>query len=235
MMEALREAARTRLRLFGVTNEQIAKLVRTRHPQTVVTVYSPSSGIVTEQLVTAGQYVNEGTPLYTVVPLSSVWVEAQVYENELANIAVGTYASITTESYPSKVFQGRVTFIDSRVSPAARTVKVRVELSNANGLLKSGMFVKVLLEGRAVRELAIPESAAVIRGNQVFAWIQASPGNFEPKAIVIGRKGDGYYEVLSGLAKGVTVASSGGFLLDAEGQIQPAASGAAAQHGGNNR
>jgi Cu(I)/Ag(I) efflux system membrane fusion protein len=235
MMEGLRDASRSRLRFFGVTNEQIAELARTRHLQPVVTVFSPSSGIVTEQLVSAGQYVNEGTPLFTVVPLSSVWVEAQVYENELANVAVGTSASITAESYPSKIFQGKVIFIDSTVSPEARTVKVRVELSNSNGLLKPGMFVKVVLEGRAVRELAVPEGAAVIRGNQAFAWIQAYPGHFEPKAIAIGRRGDGFCEVLSGLAKGETVASSGGFLLDAEGQMQPSISDAVAQPGGYKR
>jgi Cu(I)/Ag(I) efflux system membrane fusion protein len=235
MMEALREASRNRLRFFGVTNAQIAELVRTRHLQPVVTVFSPSPGIVTEQLVNTGQYVNEGTPLFTVVPLSSVWVEAQVYENELAKVAVGTRASITAEAYPSKIFQGKVISIDSTVSPEARTVKVRVELSNSNGLLKPGMFVKVVIEGRAERELAVPESAAVIRGNQVFAWIQAYPGHFEPKAIAIGRKGDGFCEVLSGLAKGETVASSGGFLLDAEGRIQSSSSDAVAQPGGSKR
>jgi Cu(I)/Ag(I) efflux system membrane fusion protein len=234
MMDGLRDAARTRLRLLGITDAQIAQLVRTGHSQTSVTIYSPASGVVSEKYVTAGQYVSEGTPLYTVVPLSSVWVEAELYESELAHAPVGTSALVTTEAYPSKVFPGRVTFVDTTVSPEARTVKVRVELSNAQGLLKPGMFVKVVLRENAVRALAVPDSATIIRGSQTFAWIEVSSGTFEPRIVVIGRKGNGFSEVLSGLAKGEKVASSGGFLIDSEGQLQATNAGPSSQHSGKN-
>jgi Cu(I)/Ag(I) efflux system membrane fusion protein len=222
MMEGLRDAARVRLKLWGVTDAQIAGLARTRQPKTVVTVFSPVAGVVTERLVTAGQYVNEGTPLFSVAPLSNVWVNAELYENEINRAAVGTAVFVTTEAYPDKVFQGRVAFVDTAVSPETRTLKVRIDLANPGGLLKPEMFVKVTLKGRKIRTLAVPEGAVVITGDRALTWIETSPGSFEPRDVTVGRRGNGFYEILSGLTGGEPVAVSGGFLIDSESQLKAA-------------
>jgi Cu(I)/Ag(I) efflux system membrane fusion protein len=222
MMEGLRDASRSRLKLWGFTDAQIAELTRTGRPKVAVTVFSPAAGVVTERLVTTGQYVNEGAPLFSVALQSSVWVEAELYENEIGRVAVGTPAVVTTEAYPGKTLQGRVAFVDPVVNPETRTLKVRVDLANPGGLLKAEMFVKVALKGRNVKALAVPEGAVIVTGDRALAWIETAPGAFEPRYIAIGRKGEGFCEIVSGLSKGETVAASGGFLIDSESQLKSA-------------
>jgi len=222
MMEGLRDASRSRLKLWGVADKQIEELKRTRQPKVAVTVFSPASGVVTERLVTAGQYVNEGAPLFSVAPQSSVWVEAELYENEIGKVAIGTPALVTTEAYPGKALQGRVAFVDPVVNPETRTLKVRFDLSNPEGLLKPEMFVKVALKGRKFKALAVPEGAVIVTGDRALAWVETAPGTFEPRYITIGRKGEGFCEIVSGLSEGELVAASGGFLIDSESQLKSA-------------
>ena len=224
MMAGLRDAARKRLKLWGLTDAQLGELVRMRQPKLTVTIFSPASGVVTERLVTAGQYVNEGTPLFSVASLSSVWVEAELYETDLGVAAIGTTAVVTADAYPGKTFRGRVTFVDPAVNPETRTLKVRIELPNPGNLLKPEMFVKAALAGRKTKTLAVPEGAVVITGSRAVTWVEASPGSFEPRTVTVGRRGDGYYEILSGLSEGETVAASGGFLIDSESQLRAAQS-----------
>jgi membrane fusion protein, copper/silver efflux system len=235
MMEGLRDAARTRLKLWGVTNAQVTELERTRQPKVTLTVFSPTTGVVTERLVTAGQYVNEGAALFSVAPLSSIWVEAELYESEISKAPVGTPAIVTSEAYPGKELLGRIAFVDPAVNPATRTVKVRIDMPNPGDLLKPEMFVKVVLRGKKMRALAIPEDAVVITGERALVWIETVPGTFEPKKISVGRRGDGFCEVLSGLTEGESVAASGGFLIDSENQLKTANAGATTQHAGNRR
>lgn len=229
MMGGLRDAARVRLKQWGVSDSQVAELSRTRQPKSVVTVYAPASGIVTERLVTAGQYVNEGAPLFSVAPLSTVWVHAELYETECGRVAVGAPAVVTTETWPGKEFRGKVAFVDPVINPETRTLKVRVDLANPGELLKPEMFVKVALKGRKVRALAVPEDAVVVTGDRALAWVESAPGTFEPRNVTLGRRGSGFYEVLSGLSAGEAVAASGGFLIDSESQLKSARSGAPEQ------
>jgi Cu(I)/Ag(I) efflux system membrane fusion protein len=235
MMEGLRDASRSRLKLWGFTDAQIAELTRTGRPKVAVTVFSPAAGVVTERLVTAGQYVNEGAPLFSVASQSSVWVEAELYENEIGRVAVGTPAVVTTEAYPGKALQGRVAFVDPVVNPETRTLKVRVDLANPGGLLKAEMFVKVALKGRKVTALAVPEGAVIVTGDRALAWIETAPGAFEPRYIAIGRKGEGFCEIISGLSKDETVAASGGFLIDSESQLKSAQTGTPHEREGKGR
>lgn len=226
MMEGLRDASRSRLKVWGVSDQQIAELERSRQPKKVVSVKSPVTGVVTERLVTTGQYVNEGAPLFSVGSLSGVWIFAELYENDLGRMETGTPALVTTEAFPGKVFQGRVAFVDPVVNPETRTLKVRVDLDNRGGLLKPEMFVKVILKGRKIRELAIPEGAAIFSGDRSMVWVESAPGKFVPRNVTLGRKGDGYYQVISGLSGGESVAASGGFLIDAESRLNAVQSGA---------
>jgi len=220
MMEGLRDASAMRLKGWGMSDRQIADLERSRQPKRVVTIHAPVAGIVTERLVTAGQYVNEGAALFSIGSLSTLWVFAELYENDLGRAEASSAALVTTEAYPGKVFQGKVTFVDPVINPETRTLKVRIDLDNRLGLLKPEMFVKVRLKGRKIKELAIPEGAVIFSGECSMVWVESPPGVYLPRNITVGRKGDGYYEVISGLSGGESVAASGGFLIDAESQLK---------------
>ncbi len=231
MSSGLVRAARTRLKLWGVTDGQIADLERTKEPRIVFTVFAPASGTVTERLVTAGQYVGEGTPLYSIADLDRIWVQAEIYEPEIHKVPVGTPAVVTTEAYPGKKFRGRAAFVEPFLNPETRTVKVRVDLPNPGGILKPDMFVNVAFRGRKGKVLAVPDSAVLVTGERSVAWIEVSPNTFEPRTVRVGDKSDGYYEVLSGLKAGDSVVTSAGFLIDSESQLKGGSSDPHAGHG----
>jgi membrane fusion protein, copper/silver efflux system len=225
MMTGLRDASRSRLALWGLTDRQISELERSRQPKKIVTINSPASGVIIERLVTVGQYVNEGAPLFSVGSLSTVWVIAELYESDLGRIEIGAPSLVATEAFPGKTFQGRVTFLEPVINSETRTLKVRIDLDNRGGLLKPEMFVKVRLKSRKLRALAVPEGAVIFSGDRSLVWLENGPSVFVPRNITVGRKGDGYYEVLSGLVGGESVAASGGFLLDGESQLKSGSSG----------
>ena len=229
MMTGLRDASRSRLVAWGFTQQQIVELEHSRQPKSVVTVSSPATGVITERLVTTGQYVNEGTALYSVGSLSTVWVFAELFENDLGRIESGAPALVTTDAYPGKIFQGRVALVDPALNPETRTLKVRIDLDNNSGLLKPEMFVKVKLTSRKLKALAVPEGAVIFSGERSLVWVENGPGAYAPRNITVGRKGDGFYEVISGLAGGEAVAASGGFLIDGESQLRPAPTGASGE------
>ncbi len=232
MSDDLLQAAAERLKLWGVTDGQIAELGRTGEPKVVFTVFSPASGLVTERLVTTGQYVAEGTPLFSIADLGRVWVQAEIYETEIHKVPVGTAAVITTDAYPGREFRGKASFVDPFLNPETRTVKVRVELSNPGGLLKPDMFVRVAFRGKKGRALAVPDTAVLVTGERAMVWTEVSPNAFEPRMVRVGHKTDGFYEVLSGLEEGETVVTSAGFLIDSESQLKAGASDPHAGHGG---
>jgi len=232
MSDGLLSAARTRLKLWGVTDAQVAELERTKEPKTTVTVFAPASGIVTERLVTTGQYVMEGAVLYSIANLDPVWVQAEIYEFEIHKVQVGTAAVITTEASPGKEFRGKVAFVDPFLNPETRTVRVRIDLPNPGGLLKPDMFVRVSFKGSKGKELAVPDSAVLITGERAMAWVEVKANAFEPRMVKVGHKSGGYYEILSGLKEGETVVTSAGFLIDSESQLKSGSSNPHEGHGG---
>ena len=142
MSKATVMAAREKLRLWGLTEKQIAKIERRGKPSDHMTIYSPSSGIVIHKHVQQGMYVNTGTKIYTIADLSQVWVRLDAYESDLIWLRYGHNVEFTTESYPGEVFKGTISFIDPILNQATRTVKVRVNLANPEMKLKPGMFVR---------------------------------------------------------------------------------------------
>jgi Cu(I)/Ag(I) efflux system membrane fusion protein len=230
MSSALLEAARARLKLWGVTDAQIAGLERSGEPGLASTVFSPASGVVTERLVSAGQYVAEGSPLFSIADPARVWVQAEIYETEIGRVPVGTPAVVTTEAWPGREFRGRASFVDPFLNPETRTARVRVELANPGGLLKPEMFVRVAFRGRKGRALAVPDTAVLVTGERAMVWTEVSPNAYEPRTVRVGHKSGGFYEVLSGLSEGETVVTSAGFLIDSESQLR---SGSADPHAGH--
>lgn len=229
MMEGLRDAARQRLGNWGMSGRQIAELERTRQPKRVVTIHAPFAGIVTERLVTAGQYVSEGTPLFSLSSLARLWVFAELFEHDLPRSSVGSPAMVTTEAIPGKLFPGRVAFIDPSVNPETRTVRVRIDLDNSAGLLKPEMFVKVRLKGKRNSGLAVPEDAVLFSGERATVWVEKTAGVFAPRLVTVGTREGGFVEIVSGVSDGETIASSGGFLIDAESQLKTPRTGASGE------
>lgn len=224
--EGVVEAARTRLHLWGMTDAQINALDKTGQIKNAVDVYSPISGTVVDMKVRQGDYISEGSEIYTVAELGRVWMLADVYEYEFSKVSLGSEVEVTADAFPGRVFRGRVSFIDPSVNPESRTVKVRVDLPNPNMVLKPEMFVNARIFSRAQRGLTIPASAVLYTGNRNVAWVEVGPNVFEPRDLKLGLRSGDDYLVLSGLKEGDSVVSQGGFLIDSEAQLRASASGA---------
>ncbi|MEO6665422.1 MAG: efflux RND transporter periplasmic adaptor subunit [Nitrospiria bacterium] len=211
-------AARERLRRLNLSDEQIDA----SSTGAETTLVAPISGIVTKRLAVQGAYATPETPLYEIADLSTVWVHAQVYEQELAQVAVGQEAEVTLAAYPGEKFRGRVAFIDPALTPETRTARVRLDLPNPNLRLKPGMYGDVTIGVGGEPVLAVPREAVLESGTRTLAFLDRGEGRFEPREISTGRTFDGYTEVLGGLQAGDQVVTSGTFLIDSESQLMAA-------------
>jgi Cu(I)/Ag(I) efflux system membrane fusion protein len=245
--EGLVASARQRLQLLGVKEQQLAELEKAGEPNIRLAIYTPLSGVVIEKLVLVGQYVNAGDPLFSIADLSTVWVEAEVYENDFAAVKVGQRVKVVSQSYPGTTFSGRVTFIYPFLDPKTRTLKVRVEMANPGLKLKPDMFVNANIRAPLGSSLVVPVAAVIDTGNRQVAWVEIKPGIFEPREVQVGARSGDHVQILAGLKAGETVAASGAYLIDSESQLRggggqdhsrhtggkPAASGQAPATGGH--
>ncbi|HXI11146.1 MAG TPA: efflux RND transporter periplasmic adaptor subunit [Thermoanaerobaculia bacterium] len=217
----LAESGRRRLRLLGMSDSQIAQVARSGKPITSTAITAPVSGIVTRKLVVPQQYVTAGQTLFEVADLSTVWVEADVYEQDLSKIAIGQRVSVTVPSLSGVTLAGTIAFVQPTVTGESRSTRVRIELPNRNFVLKPDMYVSVRLFGDPGRPtLFVPTTAIVDRGQQQFIWVEVSPGSFAPRQVTMGSRTPENVEITSGLTAGETIAIEGGFLLDSEAQLR---------------
>jgi len=233
------KASREKLSLLGISAEKINKIERTGEVDKIVNIDSPIQGIVIHKNAKEGMYVKTGTRIYTVADLSSVWVELDAYESDLALIKYGSSVEFTTETYPGKKFEGKVDFIDPVVTPKSQTVKVRVSVPNENLDLKPGMFVKAIVRSQidsdgnvvkkptssssAVAPLIIPVTAAMKTGTRAVVYIEIpnkERPTYEGREVVLGSRVGNFYIVKEGLDEGDFVVTRGSFKLDAEMQIR---------------
>ncbi|HEX7153875.1 MAG TPA: efflux RND transporter periplasmic adaptor subunit [Thermoanaerobaculia bacterium] len=225
--EDLVESTRRRLSLFGMTEAQIRQLERTSKVITATNVTSTVNGIVTKKLVVDQQYVEQGQPLLEVADLSQVWVEADVYEQQLPDVRLGQRVVITSAANPGLELPGTVSFIVPVLAGTTRTARVRIDLSNPGLQLKPDMYVNVRIFGApAAAHIMVPPSAVVDRGQRQFVWVETSPGTFEPREVKIGPRHGEQVVIVSGLRGGETIVVEGGFLLDSEAQLRAATSAA---------
>jgi Cu(I)/Ag(I) efflux system membrane fusion protein len=174
--------------------------------------------------VVKGQRVDTGQELYRIVDLTQLWIIAEVAESDISSIDVGTPAVVTLRAYPDKPIEGRVGFIYPDIKPETRTVRVRIELPNPDGRLKTDMYADVAFRPGAERGavLAVAESALIDSGARQFVLVAKGEGRFEPRAVKPGLRAGGYVEIRDGVAAGEEVVTSATFLIDAESNLQSA-------------
>ena len=218
----LAQAARQRLEQYGVAPEEIAALEKGGKVEKYLTVYSPVSGYVTERNALPNAYVQPETKVYTIADLSTIWVYANVYQNDVARLRPGDPAKVMLDAYPGRVFSGRIDQILPQVDQTTRTVKVRLVLANPRLVLKPGMYVNVEIANNIGRQLVVPASAVLQSGQQAIAFIDHGQGHLEPRTVTTGPQIDGSMVILSGLKPGDRVVTSANFLVDSEAQLQAA-------------
>ena len=232
--ESLVQSARRRLELWDVTDEQIKELEKRGKPSRAMTLYAPASGFVTTRNAFPRQRVMPETELYTLADLSTVWIVADIYEFEAADIKLGQSATVTLSSYPGREFKGKITYVFPQVDNTTRTVKVRIELANKRYELKQDMFADVVLRIMYGSKLVIPQEAVMDSGLEQLVFVAHEGGYFEPRKVQIGAKVDEKYIVLGGLQRGERVVTSGNFLIDSESKLKSATNGmgtASTDHG----
>jgi RND family efflux transporter MFP subunit len=235
---SLLEAARKRLELWDITEDEIKALERDGKAQRTLTIHSPVSGVVTERAAYHhGRFVNPEMDLYTIVDLSTVWAIGEVYEYELPLVKVGQTAEIALPySNSQPALRGKINFVYPSVDPKTRTGQIRVELPNPHLGLKPDMFVNVVLKVDLGEQLVIPEEAVLDSGAEQVVFVAHEGGYFEPRKVQLGTRVDHQYIVLNGLKAGERIVTSGNFLIDSESQLKSAMGAMAGMdHGGGPR
>jgi cobalt-zinc-cadmium efflux system membrane fusion protein len=213
------EAARQRLLLLGMSKKQVDALTHPSQVMADVVVPAPITGVITGRSANLGQVVGMGEALFVVTDLSEVWVVGDLYEQDFARVRVGSESTITTPAYPELRLQGRVSYIDPRVDPQARTAKVRVEVPNPDGQLRLGMYMTMLFSTASGAPVVMVPRAAVqtIGGRQVvFVAVPDEEGRFVQRTVTLGSLAGESYTVLQGLQSGEVVVTEGSFFLRAE-------------------
>lgn len=216
------DAAKQRLRLWNITDAQIADLEKTRKPEETLTLKSPFKGVVQALGVDQGRKVMAGERVVEVADLSTVWVWAQFYENELALLKKGTPVTISSSAYPGEKFNGKISLIDPFLNDASRTARVRIDVENSTTKLRPEMYVNVEMKMDMGEGLAVPVPAVLPTGLRNIVFVDKGDGKLEPRFIELGRKYGDLYEVLSGLKEEERVVTSANFLIDAEAKVQGA-------------
>jgi Cu(I)/Ag(I) efflux system membrane fusion protein len=217
----LAEAARNRLQLLGMSEEQIGLLEKTGEPQARITLYAPISGVIAELGVREGMTVMSGTMLFRLVDLSSVWVNAEVPEAQITWLRPGTSVEARVPSFPGQVFRGRMSAILPEVNAATRTLRARVELANPGGRLKPGMFATLFFaEDAGTTALLVPSEAVIRTGERSVVIVAEGEGKFRSRDVELGVESGGKSEIRKGLSDGDQVVVSGQFLIDSEANLR---------------
>lgn len=225
-MKQLADASVMRLKNWDISDEQIRALAKAGETKRTLTLRSPVSGIVTEKKALQGMRFMPGDALYQITDLSSVWVLADVFEQDIGLAKSGARAKVMIAAYPDKVFKGKITYVYPTLKAETRTVQVRIELPNPGQLLKPGMFAQVELDVAARNNaVTVPLSAVIDSGIRRIVLVQAKEGRYEPREVKLGARSDSYVEVLEGVKQGEQVVVAANFLLDAESNLKAAVSG----------
>jgi RND family efflux transporter MFP subunit len=222
---SLLEAARRRLELWDVTDQQIAEIQKNKKPIKALTLYSPADGFVLARNAFENQRITPETELYSIADLSAVWAIADFYEYEARDVQLGQEVVLTVSSFPGRTFHGKVTYIYPQLDNTTRTLRVRVEFPNPDFTLKPDMYANAELKIDYGRRLSVPQEAVLDSGAEQVVFVALEGGYFEPRKVQLGDRVDDRVIVLSGLKAGEKIVTSGNFLIDSESTLKSAASG----------
>jgi Cu(I)/Ag(I) efflux system membrane fusion protein len=218
------EGALQRLRNLAVPESRIREVREKSVSPRTLDWPAPATGDVIEKKIINGQRVQAGQELYRIADHGHLWVIADVAESDLPAIKIGTRATVTVRAYPAQPIEGEVTFIYPELRMETRTARVRIEVPNPDGRLKVDMYADVVFQAGASEEpaIAVPASAVIDSGTRQVVLVVKGEGRFEPRVVKLGRRGDGYVEVLDGISKGEEVVTAATFLIDAESNLRAA-------------
>jgi Cu(I)/Ag(I) efflux system membrane fusion protein len=218
---AVAEAARSKLRNLGISTDQIARGGKSAD---VLTFAAPNDGTVMDKTALQGQRFAAGDTLYRIADLSTLWVLAEVFEQDIAAVHPGETAELRLTAYPGRTFTGKVSFIYPTVNPTTRTAKVRIELTNTDGVLKPDMYAAVVIAADigGMTVVTIPDSAILDDGAKQIVFVERAAGRYQPRRVTVGRRGDGTAEVTSGIVAGEKVVVAANFLIDSESNMRSA-------------
>ncbi len=225
VMPSLFEAAKRRLQLWQLSDDQIEQVLKTGQPIRSITVHAPMNGYVTERNAFPNQKVTPDSDLYTITDLNRVWIVADVFESDITSIKAGAPANVTFASGGAPSVAARVSYIQPQVDPATRTLKVRLDAANPGTQMKPEMFVNVEFGVATTPQLTVPADAVLDTGDRQTVFVDLGNGYLEPRAVVVGERFGDRVTITHGLSVGERVVSSGTFLVDSESQLKAAASG----------
>jgi len=228
---SLTAAARRRLDLWNVPEDQIDSLEHTGKARRTILLRAPMSGEVAEKTVTEGQAVQAGENLFLIADRSVLWVDLAVYEMDARSLRIGAPVSVSVDALPGKTYEGRVTFIHPTVDEKTRTLTARAEVVNKDGALRPGMYATALIRPAAAKALTVPTEAVLPTGTQNLVFVNRGDGQFVPRPVDVGVHGDSLVEVVRGLKPGDEVIASATYLLDSESNLGAAMQGLMLQMG----
>ena len=220
-LASLVDGARQRMRLAGMTDEQVRSVEQSGKVSPRITLTAPIGGVIAELGAREGMTVAAGAPLFRINGLGTVWVNAEVPEAMAAQVRPGATVHVRTAAFPGRAFNGRVSAILPEVNPATRTLKARVEVANPGGKLVPGMFATVAIAPSAARQaLLVPSEAVIQTGTRSVVMLAREGGRFAPVDVQTGTEANGQVEILKGLEPGQKVVVSGQFLIDSEASLK---------------
>jgi RND family efflux transporter MFP subunit len=226
------EAARRRLEYWDITAQQIEQIEHTGEISKTLTLVSPVSGVVMDKQVVAGQRVSAGTQLYRIADLSEVWIEGELFEQDLRHVRVGSMAHMEIDAYPGRHVMGRVSFIYPTLDAATRTNRMRVSVANRDRTLKPGMFATVYFDVMLGDDVVVvPNDAVLATGERHLVFVLMPDGMLHAREVTLGAQSGDLSEVIDGVAEGETIAASANFLFDAESRLASAGAMAGMDHG----
>jgi RND family efflux transporter MFP subunit len=229
--DSLIASAKRKLQLWDIADRDIDAIAQSDHAPRTVTIRSPISGHLVDKVIAAGSAATAGMKLMRIEDHSRLWLDAEIYADDFSSVAIGQIVDATIEGIPGKTFTSKISFIYPHVDHMTRTLLVRATLNNDDGDLRPGMYasVRVLTEPTA-DALLVPTQSVIDTGSEQIAFVALGGGHFQPRQLKVGRHGDDVVEILSGLAPGESVVTSGQFLLDVESNTNAAIARLQSEH-----
>lgn len=215
-------AAKARIRLFGVSEADVQALVRRGRPEATLPIRAPVSGVLVEKDVVEGGAAEPGVRLFRIAPLDRVWVEAELYDEEIGLAAPGQQVTVTAPELPGRTLEGRVAYVYPTIEAATRTGRIRLELPNPDGALRPQMYVTATLHASRGDRVTVPTDAVIYTGTRRLVFVDLGEGRLELREVQLGARGAERIEVLQGLELGERVVTSGNFLIAAESRLRSA-------------